>query len=285
MASLSRLTSAALLCAGALCLSLTGCVTTQTYTPNAQETDAVKFANEFRQAYNESSTGILTGGGLIGQLIAAGSNSSQQQMPSFIRHDGELQYVSEVWTPLRSEASTEFVRGMFDRICMNNNGILKDGWCIDRTGDRPLFWGATRGATKYRRACSGCSIRPIYVLQVVAIAPMTNNSRDWRKFAYESGWRTIKERQEESRFLLSSQGRGASVCHIVERGAHPKAGKVERGYIEDTNNGRLKIRIVATGALDSSFNDENAKLGDVARTEVMHERNIWAEPDNWFRCQ
>ena len=86
-------------------------------------------------------------------------------------------------------------------------------------------------------------------------------------------------------FLLSPQGRGASVCHIVERGVHPKAGKVERGYLEDTNNGRVKIRIVATGALDSSFNDQNAKLGDVSRTEVMHERNIWAEPDNWFRCQ
>ena len=281
----SRLTSAGLLCAGALCVGLAGCVTTQTYAPNAQETDAVKFANEFRQAYSESSTGILTGGGLLGKLLAAGNGSEPEQKPSFIRHDGEIQYVSEVWTPFQSQASSDFVRGMFDRICSNNNGILKDGWCIDRTGDRPLFWGTTQGATRYTRACSSCSLRQIYYLQVVAIAPTTSNSRDWRKFVYESGWRTLKERQAESKFLLSPKGRGASVCHIVSRGTHPKAGKVERGYLEDTNNGRLKIRIVATGALDSSFNDENAKLGDVSRTEVMHERNIWAEPDNWFRCQ
>ncbi len=282
----SRLKTAGLFAAaGALCLSLAGCVTTQTYTPNAQETDAVKFANEFRQAYNESSSGLLTGGGLLGMLMKGGGNSDEQQKPSFIRHNGEIQFVDEFWTPRSSEASSDFVRGMFDRICANNNGMHKDGWCVDRTGDRPLFWGAAWGETRYRRLCSTCTPRPVYFLRVVAISPTSANSRDWNRFVYESGWRTIKERREESRFLLSPQGRGASVCHIVERGVHPKAGKVERGYLEDTNNGRVKIRIVATGALDSSFNDQNAKLGDVSRTEVMHERNIWAEPDNWFRCQ
>ena len=85
--------------------------------------------------------------------------------------------------------------------------------------------------------------------------------------------------------LLSSKGRGATVCQISENSVSPGVAIVERGCVEDTNNGKLKIRIVAKGYLDQSISADGTELGETSRTQVQNEINVWAAPTNWFVCK
>lgn len=45
--------------------------------------------------------------------------------------------------------------------------------------------------------------------------------------------------------LLSPKGRGATVCQSSENSVIPGVAIVERGCVEDANNGKQKIHIVA----------------------------------------
>ena len=74
--------------------------------------------------------------------------------------------------------------------------------------------------------------------------------------------------------LLSSKGRGATVCQISENSVSPGVAIVERGCVEDANNGKQKIHIVAKDYLYQSTKADGTELGETVRTQVNNEVNI-----------
>lgn len=85
--------------------------------------------------------------------------------------------------------------------------------------------------------------------------------------------------------LLSSKGRGATVCQSSENSVIPGVAIVERGCVEDANNGKQKIRIVAKGYLYQSTKAGGMELGETAPTQVKRSQYQGAMPTNRFVCK
>ena len=99
---------------------------------------------------------------------------------------------------------------------------------------------------------------------------------DWKSFVHETGWRNKKEQQQEKQFLLSGKGRGSVICRFKSHGLYPASSHVDRAYLEESNNGRLKVRIFnTTDTLDNSFTVHGKK----------EEQVTWTSPDDWFVCK
>lgn len=269
----------------AVATALAGCTTIQ-YDVNQNETDPIKFANDTRKAYNNTASNVV--GSLLQNVL-----NTKPAATDYIRNYGDRREVLEYWEPtvpvFQSNAVTMsgmFIQQQFNKICANNGGHYANGWCVNATADTPLFWAQAIDRSVFVRECSSCNPRRANKIAMAVYAPSGKaTDQSWKDFAYAQGFRSATQRNAEAKMLLSSKGRGATVCRIAENGVSPGAAIVERGYVEDANNGKLKIRIVAKGYLDQSISADGTELGETSRTQVQNEINVWAAPTNWFVCK
>ena len=77
---------------------------------------------------------------------------------------------------------------------------------------------------------------------------------------------------------MLKDGKGVMVCRTVTHGMKPLWRGQDKGYIEETANKRVKIRIF------ESVKDRTAYGGAKARKDVNNE-TIWDRPDNWYICE
>lgn len=274
-----------LLAGGGVVLSifLSAC-TSLNYSVNHNETDPIKFANEIRQAYAFNSAE----GGLLGVALHSAMTDKTPTAPStsYIStfRNGHIRRVTEHWEPtvpsFQSDAivlNASFVNSQFNDICQNNGGTMVDGWCISSKETVPLFWAKAEGYTNFIASCSTCSNgRDAKKLHVIVYAPTAIKTSEWKSFVHETGWRNKKEQQQEKQFLLSGKGRGSVICRFKSHGLYPASSHVDRAYLEESNNGRLKVRIFnTTDTLDNSFTVHGKK----------EELVTWTSPDDWFVCK
>lgn len=164
----------------------------------------------------------------------------------------------------------------FSEICTNLQGAVSDeGWCVDAvTRNYPLFWAKTNQFTRDVQGIAN-KYSGIYVL-----APASGKDHKdplWLQFAKGQGFLGRDERRAQAKEMLKD-GKGVMVCRTVTHGMKPLWRGQDKGYIEETANKRVKIRIF------ESVKDRTAYGGAKARKDVNNE-TIWDRPDNWYICE
>jgi len=69
------------------------------------------------------------------------------------------------------------------------------------------------------------------------------------------------------------------VCRKVATGVHPSQRYLDKGYIEDSANGRIKVRIFEKANRRGSF-DPTA----ISSRADSYNETIWDRPSRWFMC-
>ena len=269
---------------------LLGCAASKiNFSLNPNETDAIKFANETRLAYDEANAGDIAN---LKSLIDSLGGSNKSNISNFVEEYVDRRQVDVDWQPIvpmlqnnAPQLTADLINAQFKRICTNNAGFFSNGWCVKPKTEVPLFWA--KAQDRYWKVRTQYNTRTYHAISMAVYAPVnTEADASWLKFVNEQGYRTLAQRQADSKFLLSSKGRGATVCSKqYGKGVHPGDAIVERGYVEDSNNGKIKVRIVARGEQEAGVVESGRALSDTVRTRTEKEVNVWAEPGNWFICR
>ena len=135
----------------------------------------------------------------------------------------------------------KFLTDQFDVICSNDGGYFIDGWCVDKSNkDRALFWAKIKPTGKDFNGV----VRPAIAFVVIA-PPLNKTANDpvWINYIGSLGFLTASERKLQTEQMLKKESIGAMVCRKVATGVHPSQRYLDKGYIEDSANGRIKVRI------------------------------------------
>lgn len=171
----------------------------------------------------------------------------------------------------------KFLTDQFNVICGNDGGSFVDGWCVDKKNkDRALFWAKIKTTGKDFNGV----IRP--AIDFVVITPPLNKTADdpvWINYIGSLGFLPASERKLQTEQMLKKESIGALVCRKVTTGVHPTQRFLDKGYIEDSANGRIKVRIFEKPNRRGSF-DPTA----ISSRADSYNETVWDRPSHWFMC-
>ncbi|WP_279175210.1 hypothetical protein [Parasutterella excrementihominis] len=152
-----------------------------------------------------------------------------------------------------------------------------DGWCVDKKDkDRALFWAKIKPTGKDIKGV----IRP--AIDFVVITPPLNKAADdqaWINYIGSLGFLPASERKLQTEQMLKKESLGAMVCRKVATGVHPSQRLLDKGYIEESANGRIKVRIFEKANRRGSF-DPSA----ISSRADSYNETVWDRPSRWFMC-
>lgn len=123
-------------------------------------------------------------------------------------------------------------------------------------------------------------VRPAIAFVVIA-PPLNKTTNDpvWINYIGSLGFLTASERKLQTEQMLKKESIGAMVCRKVATGVHPSQRYLDKGYIEDSANGRIKVRIFEKANRRGSF-DPTA----ISSRADSYNETIWDRPSRWFMC-
>lgn len=123
-------------------------------------------------------------------------------------------------------------------------------------------------------------IRP--AIDFVVITPPLNKAADdqaWINYIGSLGFLPASERKLQTEQMLKKESLGAMVCRKVATGVQPSQRLLDKGYIEESANGRIKVRIFEKANRRGSF-DPSA----ISSRADSYNETVWDRPSRWFMC-
>lgn len=257
-----------------LALLLTGCVSQSAVKPTAvTSTSIVQTINSY---YKASEAGLFAPPNP--DDIFKGIINEQSDRISFRK-----------WWCLDNRSSDQELYNLVKEHCQKSGGTFKDQWCSSKD-EKPLYFvaiGSPSIATDFRPSSPYCS----GALGIGVVAEESNTNKDaWYQYAKKIGYveNSVKTQQEaeeaqesnlrnqlilekrtkEASYMLAN--RGTKVCQSIN--SYMKY----TGYVEDSNNGKVKINITEAGSKNSQM---------ITTLSDFQPHTVWDNPMNWYVCE